>query len=165
MPCPEADGRGWLCLRDWESRISATDSVLCLKHCSCLCVGDKEQEQSGMQTHVLIYSDLLLRQQETFHDVLALVQVQETLAYNIGQNLNCLSRLRASYLLSWWFTHISSSLLTSIILYSAFPPPFIKSKPHRSNNLVTKYGCIWTVHFWYHTPFHSDLMIFVLQIY
>lgn len=98
--CPEADGWGWLCLRGWEPRISATDSVLCSQRCSWLCVGDKEQEQAGMQTHGLIYSDLLLRQQETFHGVLALVQVQETLACNTGQNLNCLSCLRVLPLIS-----------------------------------------------------------------
>lgn len=37
-----------------------------------------------MQTHGLIYSDLLLRQQETFHDEQGLVQTPETLACNTG---------------------------------------------------------------------------------
>lgn len=72
--------------------------VFCLWHRSRACTF--LQEQAGVQTQGLIYSELLLGQWETLPGELGLAQVQETLVCYTGQHLNYFSCLHVLSLVS-----------------------------------------------------------------
>lgn len=115
------------------------DSVLFLWHCCCT---------------------TSRRQEETLHG-----EVRETLACTSGQNwkLPFMPSCPSSYIcyLDSLPNFFLSSYFSNFIFWPCTHFTFTKCKSRRSNNLVTKYGCIWTVHCWYHSLFNSDLMIFL----